>query len=220
MNVKQSLERRHSVRGFRRSPLPQKTLEELFETAQRAPSWCNTQPWRVAITAGQTTRDVSAAMIAACKAGPPSPEIPFPGDYPPPYDAHRRACGKGLYQAMGIERGDKAGRYDAWIRNYEIFDAPHLAVVSRDKRLGEYATLDVGVWLGVLLVTASSLGIDTCPMASIATYPAPLRQLLEIPDDHVILFGIALGHEDVTVSANACRTSRDPIHNNVRFVGF
>lgn len=220
MNVERALDRRHSVRGFSPEPLSVALLTQLFETAQKAPSWCNTQPWRVVVTAGDATREASAAMLEAAKLGPPSPEIPFPAEYPAPYDSHRRACGAGLYGAMGIERGDKAARYDAWMRNYEVFDAPHLAVVSRDRRLGEYATLDVGVWLGVLLVTAASLGIDTCPMASIATYPAPLRRVLEIPDERVILFGIALGHEDATVPANACRTPRDPIHNNLRFVGF
>ena len=44
----------------------------------------------------------------------------------------RRACAGALYAAMGIARDDKAGRYDAWLRNFELFDAPHVAVVSVD----------------------------------------------------------------------------------------
>ena len=56
---------------------------------------------------------------------------------------------------MGIAREDKAGRYDAWLRNYAFFDAPHVAIVACDRRLGPYAYVDVGVWLGYVLTAAA-----------------------------------------------------------------
>jgi nitroreductase len=213
-----ALERRKSVRGFRPDPLPEVALRELFAIAQRAPSWCNIQPWRVWVTAPPRTAEVAAALTAAARGGLPAPELPFPGEYPEPYLAHRRACGHALYAAMGIAREDRALRYDAWLRNYALFDAPHLAVVAQDRALGPYGTLDIGVWLGVLLTSAAVLGIDTCPMASVAAYPAPLRRLLEIPDHLAILFGIALGREDEAVPANRCRTTREPLDANITFV--
>jgi len=215
-----ALERRKSVRGYHPEPLPRDRIDALFAAAQRAPSWCNIQPWRVVVTAPPVTGQVAAAMTEAARSGLPTPDLPFPLDYPEPYLAHRRACGHALYGAMGIGRDEKPRRYDAWLRNYAVFDAPHLAVVSRDRRLGEYATLDVGVWLGILLAAAATLGIDCCPMAAAAGYPAPLRRLLGIPEEQVILFGIALGREDPEVPANACRTDRDPVAANVTFIGF
>lgn len=214
------LEARKSVRGFRPEPLPQAELLAVFDAAQQAPSWCNIQPWRVTLTAPPVTARVAAALTEAARAGLPAPDVPFPLDYPEPYLGHRRACGHGLYGAMGIERGDTAARREAWLRNYALFDAPHLAVVCRDRRLGEYATLDVGVWLGVLLTAAAAAGIDACPMASIAAYPAPLRAELGIPDEELVLFGIALGREDAAVPANACHTTRAATTHNVRLVGF
>ena len=117
-----------------------------------------------------------------------------------------------------MTRENKSGRYDAWLRNYMFFGAPHMVVVSRSKILGEYATLDVGVWLGTFLVAAQSLGLQSCAMASIAAYPKPLRTLLGIPDEEIILFGIALGHADPSVSANATRTTREDISTNLQFV--
>jgi nitroreductase len=213
------LQARHSVRGFLPEPLPRETLDAIFAMAQTAPSWCNIQPWRVAITEPPMTRRVSEALVSTAKAQLPNPEIPFPLVYPEPYDARRRKCGIELYGAMGIAREDKSGRYDAWLRNYEFFGAPHLLVVSRDKRLGEYATLDVGVWLGTLLAAAQSLGVHSCPMASVAAYPVPLRELLKISDDEVILFGVALGTADPSVPANAARTTREPLSANLRYLG-
>jgi nitroreductase len=212
------LQERCSVRGFLPEPLPQDTLDALFAMAQRAPSWCNIQPWRLALTDPPMTRIVSEALLEVAKKQLPQADVPFPLVYPEPYDGFRKKCGGALYGAMGIAREDKAKRYDAWLRNYEFFDAPHLLVVSRDKTLGEYATLDVGVWLGTFLVAAQSLGVHTCPMASVAAYPRPLRELLEIPENEVILFGLALGTADPTVPANSARTTRQPVAANLRHI--
>lgn len=215
-----ALGERKSVRGFRPEPLAKAELAALFGAAQRAPSWCNVQPWRVWVTAPPVTGALTTALTHAAKTAMPAPDVPFPPDYPEPYLAQRRACGFALYGAMGIARDDKARRYDAWLRNYVAFDAPHIAIVARDRRLGEYATLDVGVWLGVLVSTAALMGIDLCAMASLATYPAVLRAELGIPDELQVLFGIAIGREDPANPANACRTTREPLDTNLTWVGF
>ncbi len=214
--VSELLSSRQSVRGFLPDPLPPATIDRLFSMAQKAPSWCNIQSWRVSVTSPPQTKQLSDVLVAAAKSQLPKPDIDFPLVYPEPYNQHRRRCGGALYGAMNVARDDKSGRYDAWLRNYELFDAPHVAIVSRDKRLGEYATLDVGVWLGMLLVAAESLGVDACAMASVAAYPDLLREHLEIPEDELILFGIAFGTRDPEVPANAARTTRDDISANLR----
>jgi nitroreductase len=210
---------RRSMRAFRPEPLEPETLTRLFEAAQRAPSWCNVQPWRVSVTMPPVTAELSAKLQAAATSGFPQAEIPFPLDYPPPYNDHRKQCGISLYQAMGVAKDDKAARYAAWLRNYALFDAPHLAVVACDRRLGPYAYVDVGVWLGYVLTAAAALGVDTCPMASIAAYPALLRAALPIAETEVVLFGLVLGHADPAAPANECRTGRAPVTANVTFVG-
>jgi len=209
---------RRSIRAFRPEPVPRDTLERVFALAQHAPSWCNVQPWRVVVTEPPATGALAAELQAAARSGMPGAEVPFPLDYPSPYKEHRVACGVALYQAMGVARDDKAGRYDAWLRNYALFDAPHVAVVACDRRLGPYAYVDVGVWLGYVLTAAAALGIETCPMASVAAYPGPLRARLPIAETDTILFGIALGNSDAAAPANRARTSREPVSANVTFV--
>lgn len=210
---------RKSVRAFRPEPVPRERLAAAFAAAQAAPSWCNTQPWRVVVTEPPRTATVSAALVAAARSGLPSPDVPFPMDYPEPYLAHRRACGFALYGAMGIARDDKARRYDAWLRNYEVFGAPHLAVVAVDRRLGPYALIDIGVWLGHLLPAFTAEGLGACAMASIAAYPKVLREHLGFADELQILFGIAIGFEDEASATNQFRTSRAGIEANITFVG-
>ena len=41
---------RRSRRAFHPEPLDRAILDQIFSAAQYAPSWCNTQPWRVVIT--------------------------------------------------------------------------------------------------------------------------------------------------------------------------
>jgi len=209
---------RRSIRAFRPEPIAREKLVRVFTAAQSAPSWCNVQPWRVCLTEPPKTAVLAEALQTAAKSGLPQAEVPFPLDYPPPYKEQRQACGVALYQAMGVARDDKAGRYAAWLRNYALFDAPHAAVVACDRRLGPYAYVDVGVWLGYVLTAAAALGIETCPMASVAAYPKPLRALLPIADTDTILFGLVLGHADDAAPANACRTTRETIETNITFV--
>lgn len=211
------LEARASVRAFSAEPLPRARLAALFATAQRAASWCNIQPWRVVVTEPPRTDTVRAALLAAARSSMPSPELAFPLDYPEPYQQHRRACAGALYGAMGLARDDKAGRYDAWLRNFALFDAPHVAIVSVDPRLGPYALVDVGVWLGTLLAACAADGVAACPMASAVTYPAVLRAQLPIAAEHQLLFGVALGLP-ADAPANACRTARADVDANVTFV--
>lgn len=211
-------EQRSSARGFLPEPLPRDLLEQLFSAAQRAPSWCNVQPWKVIVTEPPKTAAITRALLEATTTSPQTPDVPFPSEYTSPYAERRRSCGGALYAAMEVGRGDQEGRRQAWLRNYQAFDAPHLAVVSCERKLGPYAFVDVGVWLGYLLAAAESLGIATCPMASVVAYPAALRAQLSIAPSEDLLLGIALGRRDDAVLANRCRTSRAPIAANVRFI--
>lgn len=218
MDLDTAIASRRSVRAFLPRDVPRDTLRAIFERAQRAPSWCNIQPWRVWIASGETRARYVARMIESARTRLPAPDVAFPADYPEPYGTHRKLCGKALYEAMGVARDDREGRKGAWMRNFVAFDAPHVAIVGIDRRFGLYAALDVGCWLESVLLLARAEGIATCAQASLATYPDVAREVLGVPDDVAILFGIAIGYEDPAAPANACRTERDPLERNVAFV--
>lgn len=218
MDLDTALRARRSVRAFLPREVDRDVLVGIFTRAQAAPSWCNIQPWRVWLASGERRARFIAAMSHAAGTRLPSPDVPFPVEYPEPYRTHRRYCGKALYEAMGVARDDGAARQAAWMRNFVAFDAPHVAIVGIDRRFGLYAALDVGCWLQSVLLLAQSEGLATCAQAALATYPEVAREILDVPEDVAILFGIAIGYEDRDAAANACRTSRDPIEKNVVFV--
>lgn len=43
--VQRLLEARHSCRAYLPTEVPRATIDAWLRTAQRAASWCNTQPW-------------------------------------------------------------------------------------------------------------------------------------------------------------------------------
>jgi nitroreductase len=218
MDLHEAITQRRSVRGFRHDAVPRAVVERVFAEAQLAPSWCNIQPWRVWVATGPKRDALVAGLEEAARTTTPTPDVPFPSDYPSPYDRHRKECGKALYEAMGVARGDGPARLAAWMRNFCAFDAPVVSLVGIDARFGLYAALDVGCWLQTLLLAAAAEGLATCAMASLATYPDVARKVLGIPEGTSLLFGIALGYEDTAVAANACRTTRSPLSDNVVFV--
>lgn len=219
MHVHEAVAQRRSIRAFLPEPIPRETLTRIFERAQRAPSWCNIQPWRVWVASGETCATLKAQLVEAAGARMPSPDVPFPADYPEPYLTHRRACGKALYDAMGVRRDDGPARHAAWMRNFVAFDAPHVAIVAFDKRFATWAALDIGCWLETVMLLAEEEGYATCAQASLSLYPDVLRPLLGIGDDVTILFGLGLGKPDPSAAANACVTTREPLEKNITFVG-
>ncbi len=217
MQLDDAISSRRSVRGFLPDAVPEEVLQRVFEKAQRAPSWCNIQPWRVFLTSGETTGKLRDALVAATTTEMPSPDFDWPPSYPEPYGAHRKECGKALYEAMGVARDDRAGRHAAWVRNFEAFMAPHIAIVCVDKRFGLYGALDVGCWLQTVMLLLREEGLHSCAQASLATYPRLTREILNIPDELGVLCGIAIGKEDESVPANATRTVRSPVEDNITF---
>lgn len=90
--LQQPLEQRHICRAFRSDPVPRDTIEQLLTPAQRAPSWCNNQPWRVIITSGEGTEQVRADLQEWVRSQAPRPDIAFPERYEGESQERRREC--------------------------------------------------------------------------------------------------------------------------------
>ncbi len=216
-DLDKSIVERRSVRGFRPEPVPRETLQEVLELAQRAPSNCNVQPWRVYIASGETMEGLRAALVETAKAGKSQAMAGTVDDFYGGYRDKQVACAVELYGKMGIERDDRAGRRWAMLRNFEFFDAPHVAYVCMSKRFGIGVALDVGMYVQTLTLAMQSRGISSCAQAALRAFPDVAAAHLGIPDDEQILCGLSFGYEDPEVPANQTRQPRDPISNNVVF---
>ena len=218
-DLDQTILERRSVRGFLSKPVPRELLEEVLELAQRAPSNCNVQPWRVYIATGEATKKLRAALVAAARSGESSAMSAPVDTFFGTYRDKQVACAVELYGNMGIARDDREGRSRAMLRNFEFFDAPQVAYVCMSKRFGIGVALDVGMYVQTLMLAMCSRGIGSCAQAALRAFPDVVSEHLGIPEDEQILCGLSFGYEDPSVPANRTRQPRDPISSNVFFVG-
>ncbi len=218
MTLEEALDRRYSCRGFLSDAVPRETIEEILRIAQKTASWCNTQPWRVVITSGEETKEVSQGLQEFVMAGRVEPDLEFPAEYVGEAKARRRQCAWQLYDSIGVEWGDRAASGAQTFKNFELFGAPHLAVVTTEKPLGLYGAVDCGLWINAFLLAAASLGVATIAQAAIATCSPYLRERYDIADDRQVLCGISFGYEDPDHPANGFRTERADVGDVATFV--
>jgi nitroreductase len=218
MSLVDAIYTRRSVRGFLDKPVPDDILQRIFTIAQQAPSNCNVQPWKVYVASGALKDRLREKMVENTAGGvAPNPDYEYRGDFENEYRKRQVECAVALYSEMGIERHDKQGRQRAVLRNFEFFDAPHIAFIGMDPAFGTTVAIDVGMWAQTLMLTMGAFGIQSCPMGTMRNYPDLVRDAFDIQDGTKILFGISFGYEDESVPANRTRTSRDPISSNVFF---
>lgn len=87
------LRERHSCRAFLPEPVPRAVIERILALAQRTASWCNCQPWQVAVTEGAATERLRQALLARAEEPGFTPDFPFPAEYRDAYLARRREAG-------------------------------------------------------------------------------------------------------------------------------
>ncbi len=209
---------RRSVRGFLPEPVPEDVLKKIFTLAQQAPSNCNVQPWRVVVASGESCREISRKLQAVVASG-----SPMTTDYKrvEKFEGVMRQrqidTAVQLYGNMNIARDDKAGRMKAMMRNYEFFDAPHIAFLGMDKMVSETVALDVGMYAQTLMLAMTSYGIGSCAQAAVSRYPDVVREHFDLPDNLGILMGLSFGYEDVSVPANRTIVPRAPLDEDVSF---
>lgn len=203
------LAERHSCRAFLPKPVDVEVQKRFLTTAQRTSSWCNSQAWQVTIASGAAVERFREAMWNAARSGSDKgSDFPFPSEYTGDYLARRRECGFQLYQAVGVERGDKEAGNRQALENFRLFGAPHVAILTSDPGLGVYGAVDVGGYVQVLLLAMQAHGVAAIPQAALASQSALAKSLLGIDPARQVVCGISFGYEDTTHPANSYRTSR------------
>ena len=205
--LKRLLEKRYSCRGFLETPVCKTTIEEIVSTAQEVPSWCNSQPWQLAICSSVKTRELATALSAAAE-GLHAPDIKFPEKYQGVYKERRSTCGWQLYDAVGVTKGDRAASNSQMMQNYQFFGAPHVAIVTTPKELGVYGAVDCGAFAKAFTLAAQGLGVATIAQAAIAGITPVVREILSLSTDRDILCAISFGYADDGYPANQFRTKR------------
>lgn len=222
--VDEALRTRGSKRAFLDRPVSQETVKDILDLARRAPSGSNIQPWKVRVLAGDAKAALSAAVHArlddkASKdAG--SDWTYYPLEWREPYLSRRRKSGWGLYDLVGIRKGDIEANERFRRKNFDFFDAPvgMIFTLDRDMQIGSW--IDLGIFLGHITIAARGLGLDTCLQQSWANVAEALQRQLQIPDTEAVICGMSLGYADTSAPQNALRTEKLGVNDFATFQGF
>lgn len=219
MDVLETIRNRASVRAFLPTPVSKGQVIQVLEAARFSPSGVNTQPWQVTVVGDKLKKIIGDKIISARENQlPENPDYHYyPAEWVEPYKSRRKACGLALYSALNIGVEEKEKRKAAWYRNYYFFDAPVGLIIHIERRLGTGSWLDMGMFIQNIMLAARGIGLETCPQAALAEYPDIIRETLNIPTEHSIICGIAMGYADWSAPINQYRTNREPVESFARW---
>ncbi|MGU3626463.1 nitroreductase [Comamonas brasiliensis] len=207
------MQQRRSTRAFLPEAVPDALLHQLLMTARQAPSGGNLQPGQLIAVRGKLREQLTTALLQDVESQVPECEdyAYFPRPMPMQLRKRQVASAQALYSALGVARDDRAGREAQFARNYRFFDAPVALVVTIDAHYGPGGYMDLGMTLYGLQLAAAAMGLGSCAIGALASYPATVRRVLGLADSKHIVCGLALGWADESAPVNQTRTSRAPI---------
>lgn len=207
------MQQRRSTRAFLPDAVPDELLQQLLLTARQAPSGGNLQPGQLIAVRGTVREQLTTALLQDFESQAPEQEdyAYFPRPMPMQLRKRQVASAQALYGALGVARDDRAGRDAQFARNYRFFDAPVALVVTIDSHYGPGGYMDLGMTLYGLQLAAAAMGLGSCAIGALASYPATVRRVLGLPENKHIVCGLALGWADESAPVNQTQTTRAPL---------
>lgn len=80
--------------------------------------------------------------------------------------------------------------------------------------------MDLGMSLMSFLLASEDLGYGATGIGALANYGHVVHGHLNLPDDELVVCGIAVGKKDEAAPVNQFRTERDALEVFTRFHGF
>lgn len=206
--VHQAMTERRSTRLFNDTQIPRETLEAIASDAQWTPSWANAQPWRLYIATGETLNEIKRNHIRAVQNGVQSkPDLPtlHREDWGQKAMRNMRTWSRGLQSFLGREHGHEYPQSQA-----TLFNAQAIAYVTIQRDSPLWALYDAGAFGHAIMLSAFEHNVDSIPAYETIKYPWDLRESLGIPENELILSGVALGYSAGN-KINEFRSVREPL---------
>jgi nitroreductase len=222
-HVDEAITSRRSIRAFLQTPVEREDIEAILQVASRAPSGTNTQPWKVYVLTGAIKEKLSAEVLRVHNDPSLSKQHAeeyayYPREWAPPYIDRRRKVGWDLYSLLGLSRDNKTGMHSQHGRNYAFFDAPVGFIFTIDRIMEQGSWLDYGMFLQNIMIAARGRGLDTCPQAAFTQFHKIIGEVLNLPDNEMVVCGMSLGFADPAKIENTLVTEREPVSTFARFM--
>ncbi len=223
MNVTEAIDTRMSCRAFLNTPVPAATIRTILETAKRAPSGGNLQPWHVYVVSGKPLQEFLASIrekLPAQPRGEGTEYDVYPKNITAPYLARRFKCGEDLYATIDVPREDKVGRLRQFAQNYALFGAPVELFFAIDRQMGFGQWADLGMFMQNIMLLAREQGLHTCAQEAWAVWHKSIESFLGMPPELMLFCGMAVGYRDEAAPINRLRTERAVLEEFASLRGF
>lgn len=216
MELMKAIQERKSFRAFKSDPIPREMIEKILSSATQAPSAINLQPWEFLVLTGEEKERLSRRLIKAYR----EKQISCgPGNVKPMPKAVTQRGAKTLqlmnpfFEEMGVNP-------DQFINegSCNFYGAPTAILICLDDSFPKSRLVDIGIVLGYLILIAHDFGLGTCPIGLITAYEDEIKDLLNIPDNKIVVIGVALGYPDLKSPINHFKSQRDDLHLFIRWI--
>ena len=215
MDILEAIRKRQTIRAFKPDPVPQAVLKEIMEAAILAPSWGNSQPWDFYVATGRALAEIQQGFVDRASEKSVM-EIARPESFPEMYVKRRRV--------MPVPPPQTREGCVVTYRNYGapcvIYICTGRSLYFQSKGVNAWAVFDCGLAAENIMLAALNYGLGTVAQAEAVTYPAVVRKVLGIPDELLVVLGIAIGYPDWDSWMNQRRSLRAPTSEVVRWHGF
>lgn len=177
----------HSVRDFKSQPIAKEDLEKIVETAGKAPSWANTQPWKVVIATGDSLEKIRSYHESGRAEHSEFPSL-HRGSMGKQGQSNLQIWSSGIHNFLGADGNDM------YRDSEKLFNAPAIAYLLLPRNINPWTTYDLGAFGQTLMLAAKDMGIDSIPAEEFVFNPSYLHQVLGVSDDYLFAVGIGLGY--------------------------
>ena len=217
MNVTSAVEKRSSVRAFLNTSVPNELIKELLIKSSRSASGGNVQPWKIFVI-----NNSAMDNFLEFQRNWTEPEVPAYDIYPPklkePYRTSRYELGEQMYELLGIERDDKAGRLEQVMENFRFFGAPCAFFCFIDRDMGSPQWSDLGMFLQTFMLLAKEAGLDTCAQEAWSIKHDSVSEFVKADESDILFCGMAIGYRDDTALVNSLESERRPLKEWAKFL--
>jgi nitroreductase len=99
-----------------------------------------------------------------------------------------------------------------------FYGAPVAIIICLDDSFSKARFVDIGAVLGYLVLAAHENGLATCPIGLITAYEDEIKDALNIPENKMVVIGMALGSPDWKSPINRFKSYRENLDKFVRWI--
>jgi len=216
MDLLKAIRERKSVRAFKSNLIPKEKVKEILNLALHAPSAINLQPWEFIVVMGEEKERLSRRLIKAYKEKQISCS---PGNVKPLPKAFTQRGSKTLdlmkplIDEMEVDLNQFVNEGSC-----NFYGAPVAILICIDDSFPHARFVDIGIVLGYFVLIAHEFGLGTCPIGLITAYEDEIKDLLNIPENKIVVIGIALGYPDQKSPINRFKSPREDFSKMLRWI--